>query len=308
MTNLNRPLRGYILSNKSHAELTENDYGTPRLLEAAKKKNIDISVFTPNQFEMIVTKDDKKSILIDDKITELPDFILPRTGSGTTYYALSVIRQLEYLGVYVCNGANSIETVKDKLHMHQVLAHSRLPTPKTMLAKYPIDIKVVAREIGFPLIIKNVTGSFGNGIYLCENDEKFTDIIELIYTNNEKANIIIQEFIHDSRGKDLRVFVLGGKVIGCMQRSSDVSFKANYSRGGKVAAFDASPEIEWLSTEAAKLVGLDIAGIDLLFDGNGFKICEANSAPDFKGLEQVVGKHIAEDIMDYIQVKVSGKL
>ena len=308
MTILNRPLKGYILSNKLESDLTKKDYGTPRLMEAAKAKNIDISVFTPNQFEMIVTKDDKKSILIDDKTTELPDFILPRTGSGTTYYALSVIRQLEHLGIYVCNGANAIEIVKDKLHMHQVLAHSRLPTPKTMLAKYPIDTKIVAREIGFPLIIKNVTGSFGNGIYLSEAEEKFRDIIELIYTNNEKANIIIQEFIHDSRGKDLRVFVLGGKVIGCMQRSSDVSFKANYSRGGSVTPFDVTPEIEWLSTEAAKLVGLDVAGIDLLFDGDGFKICEANSAPDFQGLEKIVGKGIAEDIMDYIQVKVSGKL
>lgn len=308
MISNNRPLKGCILASKSESDLTENDYGTPRLLEAAKKKNIDISVVTPNQFEIIVTRSDEKSILIDDKITELPDFILPRTGSGTTYYGLSVIRQLEHLGIYVCNGANAIEIVKDKMHMHQVLAHSRLPTPKTMLAKYPIDVKIVAREIGFPLIIKNVTGSFGNGIYLCETEEKFTDIIELVYTNNEKANIIIQEFIKDSRGKDLRVFVLGGKVIGCMQRSSDVSFKANFSRGGKVAPFEVTPEIEWLSTEAAKLVNLDIAGVDLLFDGDGFKICEANSAPDFKGLEQVVGRHIAEDIMDYIQIKVSGKL
>lgn len=308
MTISDKPLRGYILANKSEADLTENDYGTPRLLEAARKRNIDISVFTPNQFEMIVTKDDKKSILIDDKITDLPDFILPRTGSGTTYYALSVIRQLEHLGIYVCNGASSIETVKDKLHMHQLLAHSRLPTPKTMLAKYPINTKVVAREIGFPAIIKNVTGSFGSGIYLCESEEKFNDIIELIYTNNEKANIIIQEFIKDSSGKDLRVFILGGKVIGCMQRTSKGSFKANVAKGGSVSAFEASPEIEWLSTEAARLVGLDVAGIDLLFDGNGFKICEANSAPDFKGMEEVVGKRIAEDIMDFIQVKVQGKL
>lgn len=308
MNTLGKPLRGYILSNKSESDLTESDYGTPRLLEAARRKNIDISVFTPGQFEMVVTRDDKKSILIDDKVTDLPDFILPRTGSGTTYYALSVIRQLEQLGIYVCNGSNAIETVKDKLHMHQILAYSRLPTPKTMLAKYPINTKIVAREIGFPLIIKNVTGSFGSGIYLCESEEKFDDIIELIYTNNEKANIIIQEFIKDSRGKDIRVFVLGGKVIGCMQRTSNGSFKANVAKGGSVSAFEVTPEIEWVSTEAARLVGLDVAGIDLLFDGNGFKICEANSAPDFKGMEEVVGKRIAENIMDFIQLKVQGRL
>lgn len=308
MSQSTEPLKGYILANKKESELDEDDYGIQRLIEAGQKRNMDISILTPNRFEMIVTKEDRKSILIDDKITQLPDFIIPRTGSDTGYYALSVIRQLEHLGVYVCNKANSIEIVKDKLHMHQLLAHSSLPTPKTMLAKYPFNPKIAEREIGFPAIIKNVTGTLGSGIYLCESEEKFSDIIELIYTNNEKANIIIQEFIKDSKGKDLRVFVLGGKVVGCMQRTAKGSFKANVSKGGTVSSFDTTPEIEWLSIEAAKLVGLDVAGIDLLFDGSSFKICEANSAPDFKGIEQVIGKTIAEDILDYIEFKVKGKL
>ena len=131
--------------------------------------------------------------------------------------------------------------------------------------------------------------------------------MEFIDNNNSKANIIIQEFMQHSRGKDLRVFVLGGRVIGCMLRSSKTSFKANFSTGGEVASFDLTPEIEWLATETARLLNLDIAGIDLLFDESGYKVCEANSAPGFQGLEKVVGKHIAEDIMDYIQLKVGKK-
>jgi len=133
-------------------------------------------------------------------------------GSNTTYFALAIIRQLEKLGVYCCKGSQSIETVKDKLQMHQLLAQSNFPTPKTMLVKFPIDVEIVKREIGFPLIIKNITGTEGAGIYLCETDESFNDLMELIYSHNKAANIILQEFISESRGKDLRVFVLGGRT------------------------------------------------------------------------------------------------
>ena len=297
-------MKGFILYSKQEQQLDDTDYSVGRLLEAAKQKGVDLQIVTPNQFELVVTRDDKKSILIDDKVTSIPDFVIPRLGSDTTYYALAVTRQLQHLGIYVCNDANAIESVKDKLHMHQLLAHSNLPTPKTMLVKFPISIEVVRREIGFPLIIKNVTGTQGAGIYLCESEEHFTDVMELVYSNNEKANIILQEFIASSRGKDLRVFILGGRVIGCMRRSCDTSFKANFSRGGKVEPFELTPEIEWLATETAKLVNLDIAGIDLLFDGDGFKICEANSAPGFHGMEKVVGERVAEDILDYIELKI----
>lgn len=301
---MKKNVRGLILSSKSENQLSEKDYSIKRLLEAAQKRDIDVKVVKPEQFELIISRTDTKSIFIDDKPEPLPDFIIPRMGSDTTYYALSVIRQLQYLGAYVCNDANAIHAVKDKLYMHQLLARSRLSSPKTMLAKYPIATEVVKREIGFPLVIKNVTGTQGSGIYLCDSEFKFVDVMELIYSNNHKANIILQEFIENSYGKDLRVFVVGGKVIGCMQRSSNNSFKANFSRGGNVTSFELTPEIEWLSTEAAKLFNLDIAGIDLLFDKDEFKICEANSSPGFIGLEQVTGKIIAENIIDYILVRI----
>ncbi len=301
-------MKGWILYSKKQSELDDTDHSVCRLLNAAKEKGITLEVYSPSQFELIVTREDRKSILMDGQPTPLPDFLIPRMGSNTTYFALAIIRQLEKLGVYSCNSSATIETVKDKLQMHQLLAQSNLPTPKTMLAKFPIDTNVVKREIGFPLIIKNITGTEGSGIYLCDNDEKFTDLMELIYTNNSKANIILQEFVTHSKGKDLRVFILGGRVVGCMKRFSETSFKANYSRGGKVVPYDLTPEIEWLATETARLVNLDIAGIDLLFHQEGFNICEANSSPDFKGLELVVGENIAEQILDYIMVKVSGHI
>lgn len=297
-------VKGIIIAQTRESELTAKNYSILRLLEAARSRGVELSVVTPEQFELVVTRNDRKSILIDDKQIPLPDFVIPRMGSETTFYAFSIIRQLEYLGVYVCNSADAIYSVKDKLYMHQRLASSKLATPKTMLAKFPIDVSVVKREIDFPLVIKNVTGTEGSGIYLCESEEKFIDVMELVYSNNKKANIILQEFIEKSRGRDLRVFVVGGKVVGCMCRSSTTSFKANYSKGGSVESFELTPEIEWLSIEVAKLLHLDVAGIDLLFDEGGFKVCEANSSPGFDGLEKVVGKNIAESIIDYILVRI----
>lgn len=300
-------MKGWILYFKSKDELTEGDNGVQRLLAVAEKKGVSLEVYRPDQFELIVSRDDRKSILVDGKPRALPDFIIPRMGSGTTYFALAIIRQLEHLGVYACNSATAIETVKDKLRMHQLLAHSNLPTPTTMLVKFPVDLSVVESAIRFPIIIKNITGTEGAGIYLCDSSKHFYDLMELIYSNNEKANIILQEFIETSHGKDLRVFILGGRAIGCMLRSSETSFKANFSRGGKVEAFELSPEIEWLATETARLVDLDIAGIDLLFDKDGYKICEANSSPGFKGMESVIGETVADQILDYITVKLSGR-
>lgn len=298
--------RGLVIYNRKENEIT--DYSVLRLLESAKLKNIDLSILTPDQFELVVTRSDRNSILVDDQTTLLPDFILPRIGSSTSFYALSVIRQLEHCGVYSCNSANAIQNVKDKLLMHQILAYSKLPTPKTMLAKFPVDISVVKREIGIPLIIKNVTGTQGRGVYLCESKEKFSDIMELIYANNNNANIIIQEFIETSYGKDLRVFIIGGKVVGCMQRIAKSGFKANFSIGADVHPFELTPEAEWIATEAVRLLNLDVAGVDLLFGEDGkYLICEANSSPQFHGLENVVGKRIAEDILDYVLVKIGMK-
>ncbi len=299
-------MKGWILYSKRQDELTASDNGVTRLLAAAKLKNISLDVYQPEQFDLTVTRADKKSILIDNTSVALPDFIIPRLGAvHTSYFALAVIRQLEYLGVYICNRSSAIEIVKDKLRMHQILAQNNFPTPKTMLVKFPIDINIVKSEIGFPVIIKNITGAKGSGIYLCESEHQFLDLMELIYINNNSANIIIQEFIQQSHGRDLRVFVLGDQVIGCMKRYSETSFKANFSRGGLVEAFELDARTQQLAIQTAHLVGLEIAGIDLLFTDNGFSVCEANSSPGFKGLELVVGNTIAEKILDYIVDKVA---
>jgi len=307
------PITGWIIYKREERDLLEKHYEMHRLLAVARNKGINITIFNPERFELIIGQLDGRTILINDQPHDLPDFILPRTGSSSKYLTLAVLRQLEYLGVFVCNTARSIELAKDKLQCHQLMVHNNLPIPKTMLVKFlkdtkSVDTTIVAREIGFPAIIKNITGSKGSGVYLTPSKSKFKDLMELIYANNQHANIIIQKYIKHSHGRDLRVFVVGGKVIACMQRSSDDGdFKANFSRGGSTQSFEITPEIEWLAIETTKITGLDIAGIDLLFDEDGFKVCEANSSPGFKGLELAVGQNIAEQIIDYIIFRVLQK-
>lgn len=291
-------MRGWLLYKYAQDELPESAYETRRFLEYAAANDIDLRVVKPEELELIVTRDDRKSILLNGVTTPLPDFLLPRMGAGTTYFALAVIRHLERLGVTVLNSSQSIDMVKDKLYTLQVLAASNLPVPNTMLAKFPLDIDIVAKQIDFPVVVKTVTGSMGSGVYLSESRANFQELMSLIESTKPNANIILQEFISSSRGRDLRVIVVGGRAIACMQRAAtDGGFKSNISRGGKGTPYPMTPEIEMLAIEAARVLNLDVAGVDLLFAGEGFKICEVNSSPMFAGME---GCHEGLDVVEHI--------
>lgn len=194
--------------------------------------------------------------------------------------------------------------MKDKLFTQQILAEKNLPVPKTMLMKLPIDSELVENQIGFPVVIKAISGSQGKGVFLPEKKEHLTDLIHLIELTNPKFNLILQEFIKSSYGRDLRVFVIGGRIVGCMERmAQDKGFKANFSAGGKVKEHEITPEIEWLATEASRVLGLDIAGVDLLFDEDHFKICEVNSSPGFQGLQSCCKVNTPQEIYHYMKIR-----
>jgi gamma-F420-2:alpha-L-glutamate ligase len=270
----------------------------------ARENDIDLKILYPEQLDLIVTKDGKKSIFVDAETVDLPDFVIPRMGSHTTYFSLAVLRHLEKLGVHIVNPPHSIEVVKDKLYTQQILATNNLPVPRTMLVRFPVNEDLVEKHLGFPVVVKTIHGSQGSGVFLAQDKGSFKDLMQLINCTNTNMNIIIQEFIKDSYGRDLRVLVVGGRAIGCMERSAaDGSFKANFSQGGKVQNFELNAEIEWLATESAKILGLDVAGIDLLFAGDHYKICEANSAPGFQGFEQATKINVAEEIFNYIKIR-----
>ena len=294
-------MNGWIL----YKNPIEESWETQRLVEEFEKQDIKIRVVNPQDVDIYVDRDDRKSILVDGKARTLPDFVIPRTGSGTTYFIKAIIRHLERLGVVLINGSNAIDTVKDKLYTQQVLGESKLPVPKTLLVRHPIKLEWVEQNIGFPVIIKTLSGSFGAGVFLAETKKQFEQLLKMAEITKKSYNIIVQEFVNDSWGKDLRVFVLNGKVIGCMMRqATDDDFRANITRGGEGIPYQITDEIEWLGGESARLLGLDIAGVDLLFDNGGFKICEVNSSPGFEGMDKFTKTNIAEEIVTYVKHKI----
>lgn len=296
-------MRGWIIHKDSQKNLRADAHGVQRLLETAEREGIELRVFKPDDIDILVTREDRKSILVEGEAFPLPDFVMPRMGASTTYFAFAVIRHLERLGVRAFNTSVSTDTVKDKLYQLQILAQSGLPIPRTMLAKFPVPLDLVEKQLGLPVVVKTLSGSRGNGVFLCPDKKSFRDLMLFLGQANRDINIIIQEFIESSRGMDLRVFTIGGKVTAVMKRySTDGNFKANYSQGGGVEKYEITPEIEWLAREVSRILNLDIAGIDLLFDRKqGFKICEVNSSPGFKGLESACDVDIPAEIFRFIR-------
>jgi gamma-F420-2:alpha-L-glutamate ligase len=294
-------MNGWVL----YKNVVSESWETQKLVEEFKKQDIKVRVVDPQDVDIFVDRDDRKSILVTGKARTLPDFVIPRTGSGTTYFIKAIIRHLERLGVELINGSASIDTVKDKLYTQQILGESNLPVPKTLLVKHPINIEFVEKNIGFPVIIKTLSGSFGAGVFLAENKRQFKDLIKLAEITKKSYNIIVQEFIKESFGKDIRAFVLNGKVIGCMMRqATDDDFRANITRGGEGIPYQIDDEIEWLGGECARLLGLDIAGVDLLFHNGGYVICEVNSSPGFEGMDSYTKTNIAEQIVHYVRLRL----
>ena len=283
----------------------QESYETERLLEEFGNHDIEVKLIDPNEIDIFVNKENKQSILVNGESLPLPKFVFPRTGSGTTYYIKAVIRHFERMGVPVINSSDAIDNVKDKLYTHQILAQSNLDIPNTMLLKHPIDIDFVQKNIGFPVIVKKISGSYGRGVFLCENKKQLKQLLTMAELTKKSYDIIIQEFVKDTWGKDLRVFVVNNKVVGCMMRqATDEDFRANISRGGEGFPYEVNEQIEWLSSESSKALKLDIAGVDLLFQNGGYKICEVNSNPGFEGMETFTKKNIAGEIVSFIKLKL----
>jgi len=296
-------LSGWIIHKK---ELGEN-FEVGRLVEEFEKQNVDIRVVNPKDVDIFVDRDDRKSIIVSGVPRQLPDFVLPRTGSGTTYFIKAIIRHMERLGVTMINGSESIDAVKDKLYSQQILGQSSLPVPKTMLVKHPINLKLVETNLQYPMIVKTLSGSYGAGVFLVEDRKQFRQLMKMAEITKPSYNIILQEFIQDSFGKDLRVLVVNGKVVGCMMRQSvDGDFRANITRGGEAIPYQIDEDIEWISGECARLLNLDVAGVDLLFNNGSYTICEVNSAPGFEGMEKYTSKNIALEMVNYVVKKIGG--
>lgn len=288
---------------------SSNDhYEIKRLIESFESKDINVKAGHPDNFDLIIDNDSHNGIKYKGQDLEMPKIVLCRFGASISPFQLATIRQFEQNNVTCVNSSLSIDIVKDKLRTSQILSQHNLPTPKTMLVRWPIDAGLVEHYIGFPCVIKVVTGSYGEGIYLCERKRDYKKLMEFIANLGPTKTMLVQQYIGHKPGEDLRVYVVGGKVLGAMKRCApDGDFRANISIGGVGESYPVDDEMEYLALETTKLMGLDIAGIDLLFDKVGYKICEANSNPGFRGFEKYVGIDIADKITDYIKFKMLPK-
>lgn len=278
-----------------------NSFTGNRLSQIAGKMDIELKFVSPEEIDLIVNNKIKRSIMYNGDTVDLPDCVIARTGIDT-YYSLAVIRQLERLGVLVLNSSHSIEISKDKLSTLQLLSANNIPVPKTILARFPFNITLVEKELSYPIIVKTVMGSSGRGVFLVENRNKLNDIVNLIEISKDpKTNLILQEFIGTSNGKDIRVVIIGRKAAGAMLRKAvNGSFKANYTAGGHVGPYAINSTIEYLAVKSAEIVGLEIAGVDILFDKDNYRVCEVNSYPGFEGFEMATGIDVTEKIFQYI--------
>lgn len=277
------------------------DYETKRLHETFLEKNISVKIAHPDDFDIIVSKNLKQGIKYFHEDFPLPKVVLLRTGAGVTPFQLSVLRYFEQQNILCINSSTAVEIAKDKMRSSQILSANDVAIPTTMIIHSPVESNFVEKNIGFPCIIKVVTGSYGEGIYLCEKKKDYKQLLEFIETLGNKKTLIVQEYLGEKPGEDLRVFVIGNKVIGAMKRiGAEGDFRANIARGGTGENFTVTSEIEEIALKAAKSIGLSIAGVDLLFDKRGFRVVECNSNPGFEGFEQYTQMNVANAITDYI--------
>jgi gamma-F420-2:alpha-L-glutamate ligase len=298
-------MRCWILFQREVAPGVPEAREIARFQEVARRENVELSVLRPRDFELVVESGAEWSAVYRGRPLPKPDFILPRTGSETTYFTLAVLRHFERQGVAVVNRSTAIEAVADKLHTLQVLSRAGLPIPKTVLAKFPVDVDLVERELGFPVVVKTIRGTRGNGVLLCEDRRQFDDLAGLLDGANPSADFIFQRYVRASHGRDVRVLVVDGCAVAAMERrAANGGFKSNISLGGHGAAYAMPPEVAALALQVAQALDLEIAGIDILFEQDGYSVCEANSAPGFEGLEKACGVDVPEVVYAALRARI----
>ncbi|WP_404480379.1 RimK family alpha-L-glutamate ligase [Novosphingobium sp. BL-52-GroH] len=272
-----------------------------RFQEAAGAMGIELHVFRPHQFELVVGTGSDWAMKYQGQSVQRPDFVICRTGAETDYFTLALLRHFERRGVRLVNSPATIEMVSDKLHTLQTLNRAGLPIPRTILGTFPVDVDLVERELGFPVIVKTLKGTRGAGVLKCEDRSQFEDLAGLLESAEAKADFILQHYVRASHGRDVRVLVVGGRVVAAMERRSLTGgFKSNVSLGGVGVAYNPPQEMAELAVQAADVLELDITGIDILFDEDGYRICEANSAPGFQGLERATGMDVPTAILEWV--------
>src|SRR5699024_2240290 len=232
------------------------------------------------------------------------DAIIPRIGASVTFYGTAVVRQFEMMGVFSTTDSEALVRSRDKLRSLQILSRSRLGLPKTVFTNYSNEVEGIIKQVGgTPLVMKLLEGTQGLGVVLAETKNAAKSVIEAF--NGLHARVIIQEFIKEAKGEDIRAFVVDNHVVGAMKRKGkEGEFRSNLHRGGTAEVIDLTDEEEIAAIKAAKAVGLGVAGVDMLQSSRGPLILEVNSSPGLEGIEKATEKNIARNIIKHIEKNV----
>lgn len=277
-----------------------NLYSTSRLVEAAQKRNHDVQVIDPLKCDLVIEKRKPSIYYKGDYVTDA-DAIIPRIGASVTYYGTAVVRQFEMMGAFSTTDSEALVRSRDKLRSLQVLSRAKIGLPKTVFTNYSRDVEGLIDHVGgTPLVVKLLEGTQGLGVVLAETKNAAKSVIEAF--NGLKARVIVQEFIEEAKGADIRVFVVDGHVIGAMKRQGkEGEFRSNLHQGGSAEVVELSDEEEIAAIRAAKAMRLAVAGVDLIQSTRGPLILEVNSSPGLEGIEKATGKDIAKSMIQYIE-------
>ncbi len=280
-----------------------NLYSTKRLVEAAKQRKHTVSIIDPLKCEIIIEKKNP-AVIYKGKHVENVDAIIPRIGASVTFYGTAVVRQFEMMKVFSTVESQALVRSRDKLRSLQVLSRAGLGMPKTVFSNYTKDVSEVIKYVGgAPLVIKLLEGTQGLGVVLAETNNAAESVLEAF--NGLQARVIVQEFIKESKGADLRAFVVDGNIVGAMKRQGkEGEFRSNLHRGGSADIIQLTDEEENAALKAAKALGLGICGVDMLQSARGPLILEVNSSPGLEGIEIATKKDIAKTIIRYIERNV----
>ncbi|MCE8028121.1 30S ribosomal protein S6--L-glutamate ligase [Halomonas daqingensis] len=281
-----------------------NLYSTRRLVEAAEQRGHKVRVIDTLRCYMSIAAH-HPSIHYKGQEIERFDAVIPRIGASVTFYGCAVLRQFEMMGTYVLNDSVAITRSRDKLRSLQLLSRKGLGLPITGFAHSPDDIPdLITMVKGAPLVIKLLEGTQGIGVVLAETNQAAESVIQAFM--GMKANIMVQEYIKEARGADIRCFVIGDKVVASMKRqAAEGEFRSNLHRGGTASLIRITPEERSTAIRAAKAMGLRVAGVDLLRANHGPVIMEVNSSPGLQGIETATGKDIAGLIIEHIEKNAS---
>ena len=280
-----------------------NLYSTKRLVEAAKNRKHDVEIINHVKCDIVIEKKNPV-IYYNGRKIEHTDAVIPRIGASVTFYGTAVVRQFEMMRVFTTTESQALVRSRDKLRSLQVLSRAGLGLPKTVFTNYSKNIDYILDQVGSaPVIIKLLEGTQGIGVILADSRKAAESVIEAF--NNLQARVIVQEFIKEAGGADIRAFVVDGQVVGAMKRQAkDGEFRSNLHRGGTATVIKLTDEEETAALKAARAMGLGIAGVDMLQSDRGPLILEVNSSPGLEGIETATGKDIANEIIKYIERNV----